>query len=98
MGVKNRLYAQHIKHGRKLGLAENMNIDLDDVESYPKAVFELYQEKQKYDVHIKRKEKKIEKTEKDFHSFAAKRIIGVAEARAKRGLNAGTNTNYSEKL
>ena len=42
LGVKNRLYAQHIKHGRKLGLAENMNIDLDDVESYPKAVFELY--------------------------------------------------------
>ena len=34
-------------------------MDLDDVENYPKAVFEMYVEKQKYDVYIKRKEDKI---------------------------------------
>jgi hypothetical protein len=34
----------YIKYGRELELGEMMNIDLDDVESYPKAVFELYKE------------------------------------------------------
>jgi hypothetical protein len=41
-GVKRRIYAQHIKHGRKMGLGEKMNLDLDDVENYPKAVFKIY--------------------------------------------------------
>lgn len=47
-----------------------MNLDLDDVENYPKAVFELYKEKQAYDIHIERKEGKIKETEDKFKQFA----------------------------
>ena len=32
----------YIKHGRELELAEKMDIDLEDIESYPKAALELY--------------------------------------------------------
>ena len=44
-GVKYRLYSNYIKHGRRLGMSENMGLDLDDVENYPKSVFEVYKEK-----------------------------------------------------
>lgn len=46
-GVKYRLYYNYIKYGRELELVNKMDIDLDDVSSYPKAVFEVYQEKKK---------------------------------------------------
>jgi hypothetical protein len=36
-----------------------MDLKLDDVENYPKSVFEFYKEKKAYDAHIKRKEEKI---------------------------------------
>ena len=38
-GVKYRIYYNHIRYGRKLELADRMDIDLDDVESYPAAVY-----------------------------------------------------------
>jgi hypothetical protein len=46
-GVKYRLYMNYIKYGRELELSSKMDIDLDDVTSYPKAVFEIYLEKKK---------------------------------------------------
>ena len=48
-GVKYRIYQQHIKHGRTMGLTEKLGIDLEDVESYPKAVQQLYLDKVHYD-------------------------------------------------
>ena len=85
-GVKYRMYYNYIKHGRVMGLSEKMDLKLDDVENYPKAVFEYYKEKKAYDAHIKRKEQKIAKTEDNFHNFAAKRISKLKEAREARGL------------
>ncbi len=85
-GVKNRIYAQHIKHGRRIGLGDRMNLDLDDVENYPKAVFELYKEKQAYDIHIERKESKIKETEDKFKQYANQRLMDERELRKKRGL------------
>ena len=41
-GLKQRVYMQYIKHGRNLEMAERFGIDLDDVESYPAAVFDEY--------------------------------------------------------
>eukprot|EP00351_Strombidinopsis_sp_SopsisLIS2011_P003736 CAMPEP_0116874446 /NCGR_PEP_ID=MMETSP0463-20121206/5891_1 /TAXON_ID=181622 /ORGANISM="Strombidinopsis sp, Strain SopsisLIS2011" /LENGTH=182 /DNA_ID=CAMNT_0004518065 /DNA_START=20 /DNA_END=568 /DNA_ORIENTATION=+ len=85
-GVRYRLYYNYIKHGRKLGMSENMDIDLDDVESYPASVLEFYKEKKKYDAFLKTKEEKMNKVEDSFHKFAEKRIIDVKERRKKRGL------------
>ncbi len=62
---------------------------MDDVENYPKSVFEFYKEKKAYDVHIKRKDEKITKAEDNFHKFASKRLSSLKEARLKRGLKAG---------
>ena len=92
-GVKRRLYYNYIKHGRVLGLSEKMDLQLDDVESYPKSVFEYYKEKKAYDVHIKRKEEKIVKAEDNFHKFASKRLSSLKEARLKRGLKAGDSAS-----
>ena len=44
-GVKYRLYANYIRHYRRLGLSDNLGLDLDDVENYPPSVFELWKEK-----------------------------------------------------
>ena len=85
-GVRYRLYANYIKHGRRLELVDKMDIDLDDIGSYPKAVLELYKEKQKYDAYVKKKEDKIKRVEDNFHKFVEKRIIDTAELRKKRGL------------
>lgn len=41
-GVRYRLYANYIRYGRELDLASMMDIDLEDISSYPKAVLELY--------------------------------------------------------
>ena len=85
-GVKYRMYYNYIKHGRVMGLSEKMDLKLDDVENYPKAVFEYYKEKKAYDAHIKRKEQKIAKTEDNFHKFASTRISKLRVAREARGL------------
>ena len=67
-------------------MADKMDIDLEDVANYPKAVLELYEEKQKYDSYIKRKEQKIKKIEDTFHTYVEKRILTTAELRKKHGL------------
>ena len=41
-GVKYRLYMNYIKYGRELELSNKMDIELEDITSYPKAVMELY--------------------------------------------------------
>ena len=85
-GVKYRLYANYIRHERRLGMSDNLGLDLDDVENYPPSVFELWKEKQAYDAHIKRKDEKISKIEDNFHKYAESRLKNLAEQRAKRGL------------
>lgn len=89
--MKYRLYANYIRYGRELELAEKMDIDLDDISQYPKQVFELYQEKKKYDAYTKRKEQKIKKIEDNFHTFVEKRIGDLAEMRRARGLRTGNS-------
>ena len=59
---------------------------MDDVESYPKPVFEYYLEKKAYDAHIERKEQKIKRVEDNFHKFANKRVADLAQKRRNRGL------------
>ena len=46
-GVKYRLLRNYIERGRKLEIAERMNMNLEDIASYPNSVFQAYQEKQK---------------------------------------------------
>lgn len=41
-GVRKRLYYNYIKYGRELELVGKMDIDLEDVSSYPKSVLEMY--------------------------------------------------------
>ncbi len=41
-GVRYRLYMNYIKYGRELELSEKMDIDLEDIASYPKTVMEIY--------------------------------------------------------
>lgn len=41
-GVKYRLYMNYIKYGRELELVGLMDIDLEDITAYPKAVLALY--------------------------------------------------------
>ena len=58
-GVKYRVYVQYIKHGRTLGMADTLDLDLDDIEAYPRPVFEAYKEHKLYKEHLERKEQKI---------------------------------------
>jgi hypothetical protein len=88
-GVKYRLYMNYIKYGRELELVNKMDIDLEDISSYPPSVMEIYQEKKKQDAFLKRKEEKIKKVEDNFHKFVEKRIIDTAEMRRARGLRVG---------
>ena len=37
-GVRNRVYLQSIKHDRKLDFAGALDIDVDDLDSYPKSL------------------------------------------------------------
>lgn len=71
----------YLKYDRELEFASRFSIDFDDISSYPRAVFELYQEKKKKDAFLKRKEEKIKKIEDNFHKFIEKRIIDTAELR-----------------
>lgn len=69
-GVRNRVYANYIRHGRRLEFTEKLNIDLDDISTYTKPNLELHREKIKYDAHIEKKEKNIERVEESFQVFA----------------------------
>ena len=55
-GVKYRVYKNYIKYGRKMELADRMDIDLDDLESYPASVYEEYREKKTHEKYLERKE------------------------------------------
>jgi hypothetical protein len=92
-GVRYRLYMNYIKYGRELELVGKMDIDLEDVASYPPSVMELYQEKKKQDAFLKRKEDKMKTIENNFHKFVEKRIIDTAELRRKRGLRVGESND-----
>ena len=86
-GLKYRIYLQFVKHGRRSDLADRFDIDLDDVESYPAAVFDEYVVKQKKEAQLKRKEEQIKKVEDRFHKFVEKRVSNLAQQRRNRGLN-----------
>lgn len=58
-GVKYRVYYNYIRHGRKMELADKMDIDLDDVSQYPAAVYQEYKEKKLHDKYLERKGEKI---------------------------------------
>ena len=60
---------------------------MDDVESFPKAVFEEYVEKKKLEAHLKAKDEKIKKVENQFHKYAEKRVTNLAQQRRNRGLD-----------
>ena len=68
IGVKRRIYMNYIRHGRKLELAERMDLDLDDFENYPPSVYYEYRAKMLYDKQIERKEEQIKKVEERFHA------------------------------
>jgi len=55
-GLKYRIYYQYVKHGRKSELADRFDIDLDDVESYPEAVFDEHVKKKRLENQLKIKE------------------------------------------
>ena len=50
-----------------------LDIDLDDVSSYPPSVYQAYIEKKKYDSFIKKKDEKIDKVQDQFHTYLEKR-------------------------
>ena len=86
-GLKYRLYMQYIKHGRRTEIADRFDIDFDDVESYPAAVFEEYVEQKKIEAQLKVKEEQIKKVESRFHKYAEKRVSNLAQKRRNRGLS-----------
>ena len=56
---------------------EKLDIDLDDVSSYPPSVYREYVEKQKYDGYIKRKDEKIQKIDDQFHQYLQRRAEDI---------------------
>ena len=86
VGVKHRLRVQAIRHDRKLEFADYLDIDLDDIGSYPSSLYHEIQEKKKYDNYIKRKDDKIEEISDEFHVFLSKKANSTVERRQKRGL------------
>lgn len=58
-GLRNKLYIQHIKHGRDLELAKIMGIDFDDIENYPAAVMPIYFDKKKQVAYLKNKDENM---------------------------------------
>ena len=67
-------------------LASRMDIDLDDVESYPAAVYQEYREKKKHERYIERKEEKIKQIEDRFHDACQIRIEKLTKKRLAKGL------------
>lgn len=51
-GVRYRLYMNYIKYGRELELVNKMDIDLEDITSYPRAVMDLYKDKKKEEAFL----------------------------------------------
>ena len=67
-------------------MAEYFDIDLEDIESYPPAVFDEYLEKKRLDALLKRKDENIKKTEERFHEYSRGRLRNLAERRKAKGL------------
>ena len=86
IGVKRRAYGQFIHKGRRLETADMLDIDLDDVNSYPQHLFTEYLEKKKYDNMIERKDKKIDEISDQFHEYLQQRAVDTIQKREKRGL------------
>jgi len=42
----------YIKYGRELELVNKMDIDLEDITSYPRAVMDLYKDKKKEEAFL----------------------------------------------
>ena len=55
-----------------------MDIDLDDVESYPAAVYKEYKQKKLQDKYLERKEENIKKQEDVFHQSCENRVLQLA--------------------
>ena len=64
-------------------MSDTLDLELDDIENYPRPVFEYYKEHKLYKEHLERKDQKIKKVEDHFHKFAEKRVMDVAKARKK---------------
>ena len=60
---------------------------MDDVENYPASIFDDYVEAKKKEAELKRKEEKIKKVENEFHKYAEKRVLSLAQQRRNRGLD-----------
>ena len=97
-GVKNRAYYQYIQKGRRLETADGLGIDLDDVDSYPTAVYTEYLAKKKYDNYIVRKDEKIDIATDQFHEFLELKAKDTTEKRAKRGLRKRNRSSPLEKV
>lgn len=59
---------------------------MEDVESYPAAVFDEYLEKKRLDAILARKDENMKKAEKRFHEYSRNRLRNLAERRRTRGL------------
>ena len=53
-----------------------MNINLDNVDEYPKSVLNVYIEKKKYDNYVKRKDEKIDKIRKEMQCQNQQGLLG----------------------
>ena len=67
------MYMQYVKHDRRLGLADKMEMDLENVSEYPPSVLDVYIEKKKYDRYIEKKDEKIDKISDEFHVYLEKK-------------------------
>ena len=86
LGVRHRLYRQAIQKGRRLEFADRLDIDLDNVDAYPKAAIEALVGQRKQDALEARQEEKMQQTEASFHEFAEERLMSLADKRRRRGL------------
>ena len=75
-----------------------MDIDLDDVDSYPKGVREMYERKKKRDQDIQKKDDKIDKVTDEFHVYLEKRAENMMERRSKNGLQIRQRTSPLETI
>ena len=97
-GVRYRLYMQAIRYDRKLDFAGQLDIDLDDIGSFPPSLYAEIQEKKKYDNYIKRKDEKIDQIQDEFHEFLEKKASATVKTREKRGLRVRKRKSPLEQI
>ena len=86
LGVRQRLYRQAIQKGRRLEFADRLDIDLDDLDAYPRAAVDALVEQRKAEARQARDEEKMQQTEASFHEFAEGRLMSLGDKRRRRGL------------